>query len=179
MRKTIFGAMVLLVLLAAGAASADIDRFRGRWVNTDADTLGLVKVAVRVRGSNIRVRVFGPCRAQNCDWGTVRARAYGSDVSSDAFATARVVTAWFRQSFARRLLILRIGRSGRLRVQVLTSFTDDSGRSDTVHTYTFERARTRERVRTPDGPGHHHADRPVEVDPLRLMLELFLRGAER
>lgn len=178
MRKTIFGAMVLMVLLAAGAARADIDRFRGRWINTDADTRGITKVAVRVRGSNIRVRVFGQCHPQDCDWGAVRARAYGSDVSSDALATARVVTAQFRKSFARRLLILRIGRRGRLRVRVLTHFTDGSGRNDTVYTYTFERARTRERTRTPDGRGNHHADRPAKEDPLRLMLELFLRGAE-
>lgn len=172
MRKTIFGAMVLTVLLTAGAARADIDRFRGRWVNTDADTRGITKLAVRVRGSKIRVRVFGQCQPRDCDWGLVRARAYGSGVSSDAFATARVVSARFRQSFARRLLILRVGRGGRLRVRLLTRFTDGSGRNDTVHSYVFERAGA------PDRPGPHHTDRPAEEDPLRLMLELFLRGAE-
>ncbi len=148
-------ALGLTVYLSAGAAKADIDQFRGRWVNTDADTRGMTRLFVRVRNGKIRVRAFGRCQPQDCDWGWVRGRAYGQDVSSSALDTAKAVTAFFKQSFARRTLVMGIGRGRRLRVRVLTHYTDSSGRHDTADTYTFARARGgfRPGRRTGSGPG--------------------------
>ncbi|MBW2039980.1 MAG: hypothetical protein JRI46_10405 [Deltaproteobacteria bacterium] len=150
MRKVTLGLVVsILALVMAATASADLNQFAGRWKNTDPDTRGVTTLNIRVRGTNVTVQAWGKCHPKDCDWGRVKAYAYAPSVSSNLADTAQALSAAFRTGFSQNLMIIHpVGRN-RLRAEVLTRFTDRSGRTNYRAVYTFARVRTVTRLSAP------------------------------
>lgn len=127
-RCGIFAATLFGALGIAGAASADVSDFVGNWVNTDSDTSGVTRMVVTPAGPNrVRVQVFGQCHPTDCDWGQVVAHSYFDNAGSNH---VKSVMAVFDQGFARRTIVLRERFGERLGFEILTDFTDGSGRRD-------------------------------------------------
>jgi hypothetical protein len=106
----------------------------------DANTRGITRLVVKKQGANLSVQAWGQCHPTDCDWGTVRAYAYGPKVSANLDTTAQAVSALFTTQHAQTLVILHQARNNRLRAEVLTRFTDNSQRTDYRSVYTFARA---------------------------------------
>ena len=133
---TMSACRILCLSVAAGAlsattAAAQLGRFAGDWVNADPTTLGTTSLQIRVTGTTVRVRVFGSCAPQDCDWGWAVAHAYtpvGIDASLAATATA--VTAIYVKDFATMILIFKIVAPNVLTIDGHTRFTDGNQRSN-------------------------------------------------
>lgn len=137
--------MGLLAVFAAtafsSAASADINDFRGVWVNADRNTRGISRIFIRPRSRGVAIRVFSKCMPDDCDWGRSRAVSYADRVGGDARRDARALTAVYDKGFADTTLVIRLARDGRLRVRSFTRFKDGSGRANYMNTQTFVRGR--------------------------------------
>jgi hypothetical protein len=137
------GAAILLAAgLTAGAAFADVSGFLGSWMNSDSGTGGflghwlgpasdnsdIAGVDVTPAGpTHIRIHLFGRCKPALCDWGTQIGRNHSGDPGSD---DVRSISANFDTGFALKHLTLRPGPGGSVRFDVVTDFTDRSGRHD-------------------------------------------------
>lgn len=130
----------VLVLTWAVPVQASLDQFAGNWRNSDANTRGVTRLEVRVSGTNVTVQAWGKCHPEDCDWGTVSAQAYGPNISANLASTVESLSANFDSGFSQTMLILEATGSGQLRAEVLTRFTDSSGRSNYRNVYTFERS---------------------------------------
>jgi len=127
-----FGGVLAAALMSAGlmtgAAFAGVSDFLGNWVNTDPATSGITRVVVTPGGGNqVSVHVFGQCQPTDCDWGVRSGHSYTENPGSN---DVRSITAEFNAGFARKLIILRRAPGGDMRFEVLTNFTDGSGRND-------------------------------------------------
>lgn len=131
----------LSVFAAPGAALAELDDFRGTWVNSDRSARGITRVVIEPRRRGAKIRVFGHCRPRACDWGETRAIAYAGNVSADLRREARVLSAVYDKGFAETTVIIRLADRGRLRVRSLTRFKDGSRRANYASTETLVRAR--------------------------------------
>lgn len=132
MRKNLLrlGGIAMAVMFAffAGPAAADISDLVGNWVNTDSDTSGITRVVVTASGGNhVNVQVFGQCHPTDCDWGSVPGKSYFDSVNSNHVHS---VMARFNSGFANTIVILRDVSGDRLAFEVMTDFTDGSGRRD-------------------------------------------------
>lgn len=128
LRSGVIAAALLTVGLFAAPAVADTHDFFGNWVNNDANGNDITRIVVRPAGpGQLAVRVFARCYPTDCDWGTVPGHGY---VDTFTQHDVRIVTATFNPGFARTLLILRASPGGDLRIQALTEFLDNSGRTD-------------------------------------------------
>jgi hypothetical protein len=127
-RAGLFAATLCGALGIASAASADVSDLLGNWVNSDSATTGVTRMVVSPAGPNrVRIRVFGQCHPSDCDWGEVVAHSYFDSAGSDH---VKSVMAVFDQGFARRTIVLRERMGDRLGFEILTDFTDGSGRRD-------------------------------------------------
>lgn len=123
------GALAAAIATAAltGAAWANIGEFIGSWNNVDSGTRDITRVVVSPAGAGeVTVQAFGRCHPQDCDWGVVPGHGFADNVGSNDI---RVVKARFNAGFKHTDLTLRLTPNG-LRYQILTTFTDNSGRSD-------------------------------------------------
>lgn len=127
--------------LSAAPASAAINDFVGQWTNTDAAASGVTRVTVTRTGATLRFNVFGRCHPTDCDWGAVNAPAFAPTAGGNVVNDANVAMATFTQPFARRTVILRLA-GGNLSYEVLTEFTDSSGRANYSESGNFRRAST-------------------------------------
>lgn len=140
MKRFIVALLVCLTVCAVNATSfASLHQFSGRWVNVDNDTRGITKLDIDVSGHHATVRAWGQCHPTDCDWGRVTARVYGSDVSSDPDESAVALVAKFSNAPGEQMLIVERKAGNRLEVKSFRHFTDGSGRTDYMHTYTFRR----------------------------------------
>jgi len=156
------GMVLFLILFAASALQAGIDRFLGSWRNVDPHTRGITKLEIRRAGDHLRIRAWGKCHPTDCDWGWSRGYAYGPDVSSDLFSSAQAVLVRFRTSFSDTVVILKPAGANRLRAEVFTRFTDTSGRTNYRKVYTFSRAArlpAPQQISPPDGAVFRHYPR--------------------
>jgi hypothetical protein len=71
--------------------------------------------------------------------GAVDGFAYGPNVSSNLTTSARTISAIFRSGFNESIFIIRPQGLDRLQADVYDRFTDGSGRTAYVNTYTFVR----------------------------------------
>ncbi len=126
-------------------ALADIGQFVGAWQNVNSHDRGVIRLTVAHQGNAVTVHVWGHCTPTPCDWGQVPAVQYGSGVQSTLPQQAQVLRAEYNQNFARRQVIIHHA-GNQLRVEVLTHFTDNSGRSNYADTDLFNRV-------TAPGPG--------------------------
>jgi hypothetical protein len=143
MRKRLISCLVfgLVLLSLATSAFADINSFIGSWKNVDANTRGITKLHIGKQGDILSMQAWGKCHPQDCDWGTVPSYAYGPGVSSTLAHNTEAVSAVFTPGHAETLVIIQRAPNNRIRAEVLTRFTDGSGRANHRSLYTFARER--------------------------------------
>ena len=122
-------AALLALLLVAPAASANIREFSGTWKNLDPASGGLTTLRIEVKGTRIGIWAWGKCHPRDCQWGYAEGTAYAPSVADDLAETARVVSTLYVTSFSQKILIIRPAEGGQLDVEVMTKFTDQSGRA--------------------------------------------------
>jgi hypothetical protein len=93
-------------------------------------------VEIGAQDYQMLMRAWGACTPNPCAWGEARVSTLASSVSSSDISAA---TAIYRQGFAVRRLTIHPGVGNTLSVEVLTHFTDNSGRSDYTETDNFRR----------------------------------------
>jgi hypothetical protein len=131
--------LLVLILLTVSTASAEINQFAGKWKNVDPLTRGITTIQIDVSGSRIKIQTWGKCHPSDCAWGFAEGTAYASSVESNLAETADTISTIYLTSFSQMILIIRPVEGGQIRVEVLTKFTDHSGRANTRHIYTFSR----------------------------------------
>jgi hypothetical protein len=133
------GVVALAALAFTNPASANINDFIGVWKNVNNHDRGVIRLTINHSGPSINVHVWGNCQPTPCDWGTVKAMPYGGGVQSPLPAETEVIRAEYKQGFAQRQVIIHKAPNNELRVEVLTHFTDTSGRSDYHDTDLFKK----------------------------------------
>ena len=131
---------LLVLLLAAPAASAHINEFSGTWKNVDPETGGLTTLLIDVRGARVRIQAWGKCHPRDCAWGHAEGTAYAPSVSDNLAETAQVVSTLYITSFSQTILVIRPAEGGQLEVEMMTKFTDQSGRASYRRVERFGRA---------------------------------------
>jgi len=131
--------MLAFSLLTVSAASAQINQFAGKWKNVDPQTRGITTIQIGVSGSRLRIETWGRCHPSDCAWGFAEGTAYARTVESNLVETADTVSTIYLTSFSQIMLTIRPAEDGQIKVEVLTKFTDQSGRANTRAVYTFSR----------------------------------------
>jgi hypothetical protein len=108
----------------------------GTWVNVNPTTLGLVKVVMRLAGSQFIVHPYGAGHPTPCTWGGRVGIAYADKVSANQPCAFTVI---FPTSFKETILTGHL-RNGLLVVEAFHRFTDGSGRMDYYSREIFRRA---------------------------------------
>ena len=134
---------LLVLLLIAPAASANINQFSGTWKNIDPETGGLTTLKIEVKGTRVGIWAWGKCHPQDCAWGYAEGTAYGPSVSDNLVETAQVVSTLYITSFSQTILVIRPVEGGQLEVELMTKFTDQSGRASYRLVERFGRAERR------------------------------------
>lgn len=131
---------VFLVVLGLGFAvslsAVNQDYFIGNWLNVNQATRGIMAIQMGRQNGQADMRAWGACSPTPCKWGQTRMSFLAPSVSSQEVSEARAV---FVTGFSRTELTLRPVGNGMLRVESMTHFTDNSGRSDYTETETFRR----------------------------------------
>jgi hypothetical protein len=138
-RITIPALVAIMLLLCQSLSFAAVSQFTGTWKNTDPNTAGVTKLSITGNGNSLKMRAWGKCHPQDCDWGEVNAYAYAPGVSSNIDQNAQAVSALFSTSFSQTLVIVRPNSRSTIRADIYTRFTDNSGRSNYTASYTFNR----------------------------------------
>lgn len=120
---------LLVLLFAAPAASAHINQFAGTWKSVDPENAALTTLQVEVRGTRVRIQAWGSCLPRDCAWGYAEGTAYAPSVSDNLVETAQAVSTIYITSFSQTILILRPVEGGLLEAEIMTKFTDQSGRA--------------------------------------------------
>ncbi len=136
LREVVPGELAAQAYAQGGVA---LNRFVGTWENIDRNTNGITRIEIQLDGTSPSVHVFGKCHPSDCDWGSTRAEVYGTGVGADLPQNASALRAIFDPGFAVTTLTMWLRRSGKLRVEALTRFTDKSGRSNYASIETFVR----------------------------------------
>ena len=131
--------LLAIILLTGSTASADINQFAGKWRNVDPQTRGITTIHIDVSGSRIKIQTWGKCHPSDCAWGFAEGTAYAPSVQSNLVETADTISTIYLTSFSQMILIIRPAEEGQIRVELLTKFTDQSGRANTRHIETFSR----------------------------------------
>lgn len=130
---------LLLLLIANSAASANNNRFAGKWKNVDPNTAGLTAIEIALEGKNVQVRAWGKCHPYDCAWGDATATTYIPRVESNQTDAAQGIAAIYDTPFAQIILIISPIENDRIEVEILTEFTDKSGRTHTREVERFSR----------------------------------------
>jgi hypothetical protein len=131
--------ILAVILLTVSTASAEINQFAGTWKNVDPQTRGITIIKIDVSGSRIKIQTWGACHPSDCAWGVAEGTAYAPGVQSNLIGTADTISTIYVNSFSLRILVIHPDEAGQIKVEALTKFTDQSGRSNTRHIYTFSR----------------------------------------
>jgi hypothetical protein len=128
--KYFLSTLVIIFFITGTAVAANINQYKGKWINTDKNTRGVTKIIFSIDGGGkASVHVWGKCSPQDCDWGWKNCNSY-----LDGHLSAR-----FRNDFSIKNLTINLISQGKLKVKVHTRFTDNSGRPERENTYTFRR----------------------------------------
>jgi hypothetical protein len=119
---------------APAQAPAATNDLNGTWFNVDANTRGLVQIEIH----DNKIHPYGACHPDPCDWGTLKAKSFAQTVDS---GLAVALLAKQNTSFSHVEITLSLERDGRLRAEVFTHFTDNSGRVDYRSVNYFTRRR--------------------------------------
>ncbi|MFY9314974.1 MAG: hypothetical protein WAO95_05370 [Burkholderiales bacterium] len=132
-------AVGLLLIALSGSAYAVVGEFEGKWQNVDPNTSGLTVLEISLVGDRVKVHAWGRCHPTDCDWKSVDASAFGPNVRSALPRDAKTLMAVFKTSFSESILVIDPAEWNKLRVELLTRFTDQSGRPAYSATHTFSR----------------------------------------
>jgi len=138
-RITIPALLAIVLFICQSLSYAAVNQFTGTWKNADPNTGGITKLTISGNANSLKMRAWGKCHPQDCDWGEVSAYAYATGVSSNLEQNAQAVSAIFTTGFSQTQVIVKPLGSNRLRADVYTRFTDGSGRSNYSASYTFNR----------------------------------------
>lgn len=138
-RITIPALLAIVLFICQSLSYAAVSQFTGTWKNADPNTGGITKLTISGNANSLKMRAWGKCHPQDCDWGEVSAYAYATGVSSNLEQNAQAVSAIFTTGFSQTQVIVKPLGSNRLRADVYTRFTDGSGRSNYSASYTFNR----------------------------------------
>ena len=119
-----------ILFLSSSLCFAGMDHFSGTWKNVDSKTRGVTTLIITAKGSTASVHAWGRCTPMDCDWGTVKAKA----------VPVNQLKAFFKNSFSKRVMTLTLSGRNRLKAEVKTHFTDNSGRKDYTARYQFNRS---------------------------------------
>jgi hypothetical protein len=131
MRPTRIMLAFLLLLMVSSVASADISHFSGRWKNVDPNTRGLTTLKIDVNRTRVGIQAWGKCHPSDCPWGYAEGTAYAPSVESSLMEAATAISTIYLTSFSQIILIIRPMEDGQVEVEMLTKFTDQSGRANT------------------------------------------------
>jgi len=131
-------AAALLLILSAWGGQASMNQFAGSWYNVDSATRGITSLQIDVSGSSAQVHAWGSCHPTDCDWGSVQAQAFASGVSSDIASDANTLIAVFNSGFSETTLVIKPS-GNKLLVDSYDRFLDNSGRSNYIASYTFQK----------------------------------------
>ncbi len=140
-------ASALLALPPAQAATATpvppppSAALAGTWVNTNHATRNVVDLVVAANDRGITVDGFGACTPTPCQWGRIAGTVFGPDVSA---ATGTAFAAQWNFGFSRTVLLAVYSAPKKvptLTVRELTTFTDDSHRSNYTADETFTKGK--------------------------------------
>jgi hypothetical protein len=139
MKSIVFSLVLSVVTFFAPLPPAHINQFAGKWVNDDPNTGGLSSLQIEVRGRHLRIQAWGKCHPTDCAWGYAQGTVYAASVQTNPVEQAEMATTLYITSFSQTILVIRPLEGDRLRVEVFTKFTDESGRADYTRTETFRR----------------------------------------
>lgn len=133
--------LLLGFLLMAYPASAQVTQFAGKWKNIDPETRGLSTMEIMPRGRNYDIQVWGKCHPSDCAWGHALGTIYttGDACTESGPENSQVLFTIYVHSFAEGFLIIRPAANDRLNVELLTKFTDQSGRLNYRSVMSFAR----------------------------------------
>ena len=109
-----------------GGAPVDPTPLVGTWFNTDKNTRGITKLVLTRDDDDLKVRAFGACDPELCDWGVVPGLAFSSGVSSPE---GMAFTALFDFGFMETLLAVYL-KGGILVLDSFNTFKDDTDRAN-------------------------------------------------
>jgi hypothetical protein len=123
---------------AAPAAQrpAQAPGMNGNWVNVDAKTRDLVRITIE----GMSVHPYGACSPTPCDWGVLTARSTTIQVGT-VRRPALVAVRTTRSE--QETITMSLNPDRQLSVDVLTHFTDKSGRGDYKAVNTMARSTAR------------------------------------
>lgn len=110
------------------AASGDLEKLFGRWLNTNRETRGIAECTIKRVGDQIKVSVVGVGDDGPIAWPTVTARAL-ANLEEEAGQRTGALMATFEFGFMRAETHIRINK-GVLVIVLFATFLDDSGRSN-------------------------------------------------
>ena len=119
-----------LGLCFAGRISAvDKSYFIGNWMNVDQGTRGLRAIQIGQQNNQMMMRAWGACSPNPCKWGYVNVSLLAPNGSSQDVSAA---TAVFTTNFNVTRVTMRPSVAGMLELELVSHFTDNSGRSDYI-----------------------------------------------
>jgi hypothetical protein len=110
------------------AATGNIEKLFGRWLNTNRDTRGIAECTIAREGDQIKVSVIGIGDEGPIAWPSVTAHAL-ANLEEEAGQRSGALMATFEFGFMRAETHIRINK-GVLVIVFFATFLDDSGRSN-------------------------------------------------
>ena len=132
-------AAVLLLLLTATGGLAGMESVCRFLDKCRSEYQRHHQIGYRRHGHLRQVQGWGRCHPTDCDWGTVQAQAFAPGVSSDILSGADTLIAVFDAGFSETTLVIKPA-GNRLNVDSYDRFKDNSGRSNYLASYTFQKA---------------------------------------
>ena len=114
------------------------ESFIGAWDNVDPATGGLTRIIISVDTGEVEIRAWGSCQPTDCDWGTVPLYLIGSSIGDQTFE--RAFATWPHPDLTSHMMLHRDGPH--LAVEIITIFTDESGRSNFGRLYLLRRSQS-------------------------------------
>lgn len=111
---------------ASKAHVMDVSGLRGVWINSNPNTIGIVRMVMTEANGKLSLQVFAIGADDLIEWGTAPVQIYGSAPSSDAAAGFSCLFDFgFAESFLQGMIM-----KGLLVLAELRTFKDDSKRAD-------------------------------------------------
>jgi len=135
----------------------------GTWVNTNHATRNVVDLVVSTNDRGIAVDGFGACSPSPCEWGRILGTVFGPDVSAK---TGTSFAAQWNFGFARTVVLATYSTPKKvptLTVRELTTFTDDTNRSNYTATETFTKGKAVKVTKTGTSAADYPLGHPVSA----------------
>jgi hypothetical protein len=119
------------------AATGNLEKLFGRWLNTNRETRGISECTIAREGKQIKLNVVGVGDEGAIPWPTVTTHAL-ANLEEEAGQRTGALMATFEFGFMRAETHIRINK-GVLVIVLFATFLDDSGRSNYLNREFFYR----------------------------------------